>query len=441
MAGFVAAQEATVPESTQSPEPAARGKFKVSDMSLGGYGFWEFGQIVKGTAEGQPLDHQWTSRALLGVRFEIRPSDFLYLDLNPEFRFFYPLPELNTGMNRVRMAAVAYINEMKGVFSAGDKENPFLTATLGMFDYKYNPESRDLGEYLFRTGTYPLFVVNDFDFPEARLLGLKLTTDAVPNLHADVLLTSEYMYYPLYDFSLSAIASYTLLKAVTVGGGVEFARCLPVNDSKTSIGPTTDLGGNQNSAQFVTESGDTIYPSFKATKLMGRLTIDPKKFFPGVALFGPEDLKIYGEVGILGFGYKTKAPDSVYLMPAFYSDINRRIPIMFGLNIPAFKLLDVLSAEAEYFPIGYPNDYFAEETQRIPVPRVDIPTYSPGKYRDLEWRWAFYFKKEVTKGFSISGQVAYDHLRTTFTDGWPSTAESLIQKGDWFWIVKTGYDF
>ena len=94
--------------------------------------------------------------------------------------------------------------------------------------------ARNFGDYLFRTGTYPTYIINTFDFPAARLLGLHLSSDAIANLHADFLFTSEAFMYPLYDFSVTAIASYKLFNAIEIGAGIDFARCLPVMDSLTS---------------------------------------------------------------------------------------------------------------------------------------------------------------------------------------------------------------
>ena len=56
-----------------------------------------------------------------------------------------------------------------------------------------------------------------------------MSSDTIAN--ADLLLTSEAFIFPLWDFSLTAIASYKLFNAVEIGAGVDFARCMPVMDS------------------------------------------------------------------------------------------------------------------------------------------------------------------------------------------------------------------
>ena len=92
-----------------------------------------------------------------------------------------------------------------------------------MFTFKYNPDGRNFGDYIFRTGTYPTYIITNFDFPAARLLGLHLSSDPIANLHADLLLTSEAFIYPLFDFSLTGIASYKLFNAIEIGAGIDFA--------------------------------------------------------------------------------------------------------------------------------------------------------------------------------------------------------------------------
>jgi hypothetical protein len=49
-----------------------------------------------------------------------------------------------------------------------------LDLSIGLMPYKYNPEVRNLGEFLFRSGTYPFVLFNNYNFPLARLSGLRL---------------------------------------------------------------------------------------------------------------------------------------------------------------------------------------------------------------------------------------------------------------------------
>jgi hypothetical protein len=416
------------------------------DIQLGGYVFWQFGQIVSGYNGSGIFEHQWTNSALIGLRVDACPNERLHLVLSPEFKLNYPFPEAVNHPETVRPFGIAYINEGYGTFSLGNREQPLIEIALGMFTYKYNPEARNLGEYLYRTGTYPTFVVTDFDFARARLLGLRATTDAVTNLHADLLFTSEAFMYPLYDFSLAGIARYDIFNAVSLGAGFELARVLPAASQKTSPEFTkTERPSSYNA--YITNGGDTNFYSFKALKVMGQLAIDPKPFLSSAEFFGTEDLKVYGEIAVIGLDRDLAGttaidlPDSGY--PAFYNDITRRMPVMLGFNFPAFKTLDVLAIELEYFPLMMPNDYYLQESQLSPMPNIAAGTgsYRPSDYRNRSLRWSLYASWEIMKGCCVTGQIAYDHLRTTYWNGSTQTSECMVNKGNWHWELKTGFNF
>lgn len=462
----------------------------INNLKLGGYGYWEFGQIVNGEDFGGKMDNQWTNRALLGIHIRANPSERLQLNFSPEFKLYYPYPERQNSPVTQRPNNVAFINQMMGTFSLGDVDDPVVKIDLGMFPYKYNPDSRNLGEYLYRTGTYPQSVITDFDFAAARVLGARIGYHGIKNLQADLLFTSEYQYYPLYDFSLTGITSYTIGNALTLGAGVMLARLIPTDSKKTE--PSDPL--KYYNAQYITAEGDTAYYTFKATKLMFRASLDPLAFLPERPEFlGAEGLKIYTEAAVLGLKDYKVQPDSVFPRPEFYGDIKRRIPVMAGLNLPThpafgyglaplgilaftdwkykdnfdvsmiwYALIvaassgltaldyfaetnsnaDVLAAEMEYFANGLPNDYRRVLFENIPVPNVSDPaSYSPGNYKEMKWRWSFYAKKEIIKGFTVTGQIAYDHLRTTFQDGASTNDEALHKSGHWYWILKTGFGF
>lgn len=473
-----------------------------NNLKLSGYSFWQFGQIVKGDNSGKPIEHQWTNGALLGFTIEANPIERLKLVLSPEFKLNYPFPEDFNHPETVRPFGLAYINNACGILTfLGDPEKPILELATGMFTYKYNPDVRHLGEFLFRTGTYPMYILTDFDFAKTRLVGLRLTTNPIDNLHADVLLTSEAFIYPLYDFSLSGIIDYKLFDAIDIGGGIDFARLIPVVKSKTSPKFTKEdkpAGYNQ----YIKTNGiDTGYYSFKATKIMGRLSIDIKHFFGSPKFFGDEDLKLYGEI-MLEDPFKNfdarSMTDSTGRdttgYPAIYNEPGRRMPMMIGLNLPthqftsycilpgvlAFALegknqyrlkkmfsfetaglitgfaswlldkylgsntrLDLISFELEYFPSMLPNEYGSVVNQLSPIPTISggVGAYNPNDYNDGAWRWSIYAKKSLVKGLSITGMASFDHLRTTYWNGATQFFSCMNKKGQWHWDAKIGYSF
>jgi hypothetical protein len=52
-----------------------------------------------------------------------------------------------------------------------------------------------------------------------------------------------------------------------------------------------------------------------------------------------------------------------------------------------------------------------------------------------------YGKKDIFNGFSITGQVAFDHLRTMYINGRKNSYSTMAKKGQWHWEMKAGYFF
>ena len=138
---------------------------------------------------------------------------------------------------------------------------------------------------------------------------------------------------------------------------------------------------------------------------MGRLSFDLKKLFDSDA-FGPNDLKLYTEVAVLGLKD----------YPLFYEDISERIPVMFGFNVPCFKLLDLLAVQFEHFNSPYLNDHLSLGCGNVAIPdfRQNVH-FSDNEYYDVtkddNLTWSILCKKTILPGVSLSGQFARDHYR------------------------------
>ena len=129
---------------------------------------------------------------------------------------------------------------------------------------------------------------------------------------------------------------------------------------------------------------------------MGRIVFDPKAFIPA-RIFGDNDLRLYSEVAAIGLKD----------YPPYYKELWRRVQIMVGLNVPAFKVLDVFSVELEWYKWAYPNSY-TEYVFKNQVPQPDDTAGTGYDYKQNILKWSFYAKKNITKNFSFIGQVAYD---------------------------------
>ena len=360
----------------------------------------------------------------------------------------------------------AYLLQAENVFTF-DEDNLFRIPNnvfkgeihLGYFPYKYNPDVRNLGEYLFRSGTYPGWLRTISFVPEARLTGLLISTTAFNKWKNDLLVTTEMDMYPFYDLSYSWISSIKVGRVLDIGGGIDLARFTPANSQLT----TREKDQNDNPCPFYmknlktvpdpvipgqidTVGGDTTYYTFTGTKIMGRLSIDLKGFLPegAASIFGENDGKIYGEFDILGL--KNQGD--------YYTKLSERIPVTFGFNLPTFKLLDVLSCEFEYYTNPYPNNYRFQVMAMVPryggtaVPddQTDYENgytnlagnnYNWSWYQHDSWKWSVYFKKSIGKNFSIRGLAARDHLRNMSNS---LTArdydESLTTNKEWYWAIR-----
>jgi hypothetical protein len=426
-------------------------------LRVSGWGGIEFGQIMHGLYFNAPLDHQWQECFRSRLDFTAPVSDRLVINVGTEIWYQYSTlqtatngPSYLPGINIILDMADLTYQLLDGAFP--------LSLQAGYFKFKYNEEATDLGEYLFRSGCYPTFVTNNFDFPMARLLGLNLEStllkdNSVFSAHQNLLLTSETDLYPYEDISLSYIASVSFWKrAFLLGGGICGQRMFSVNQNATTphdgrtiseinnVRPALDPNG------LAITTGDTTFYSFAGTKVMGRATVDPKAFF-AANIFGPEDLKIYGEMAVLGLkNYKVYVDSSVR-----YDLLSERMPIMVGFNVPTFKILDVLSLEFEYFKNRYYDSYFNEtegsQGTRLPLPYIQAVADRSGidsvSYAH-NVKWSVYAKKSIGRNVQIVAQVAKDHRHAFINLSDPrygDFGDNLSTPKDWYYYIKLAYGF
>jgi hypothetical protein len=323
-----------------------------------------------------------------------------------------------------------------------------LALTGGYFPYSYNPDVKDLGLYLTRGPVYPGILISGYDSkytkPIANTLGLRLQHQAGGFEH-NLLATSEIENYPLFDLSLVYIAGYDFGKALHIGGGVNLYHVLPIDRKLTS--PDTfaydgsdfsAYNGNPYSRTWVyidSLAHDTTHLSFAGTKVMANASFDPKAFFDSGA-FGPEDLKLYGEVALIGL--KNTAP-----YRALYGDYKHRMPVMVGFNIPAFRFLDHLSLEVEWYGAKFKDD-LARFQATTANPQSPLPVQNP-THLDLgrdDWKWALHATKTMGQ-FQLMAMAANDHTRSGGTLTSPSSEwESIfVTPKDWYWVARAGFFF
>jgi hypothetical protein len=327
-------------------------------------------------------------------------------------------------------------------------ENASLKVQLGYFPFKYNPQAKNLGEYLFRSGTYPNFIVNEFYFPQTRLLGTNLEgayEGVVADLQANVFLTSE-MTYPVQDFSLAGLVNADFVNgALELGGGVQLQRLISVKPERTTPRSVSNISNVDSFAVAGDSMGyDTSYYTYTGAKLMSRFCFDVKKLVP-MGIFGDEDLKLYAELAVLGVkNYGT-----------YYDNITERMPLTMGFNFPAFKYLDLFAIEAEYYSSPYFNDnttqLYAIERYMPATPYViydqaDDPS-GHGKVSTVahHWKWSVFLMKRFGGNFQIVAQAARDHSR--FQDPMNRipyvsyNGDVTIGADDWYFLIRLMWTF
>jgi hypothetical protein len=366
------------------------------------------------------------------------------------------LAQNGSSANPLNQHLTISLADAEGIVSFGNKESFAFKAAVGVMPFKYNEDAKNLGEYLFRTGEHPAYIQTSFDNAYATLTGVRLNAQMFNTLSLDILFTQETQIVPINDWSMSILAGYKLPHILDVGAGVAFDRLIPVSGILDN--PVIVKNGLQDT--FYSNDGTVQSWKWGGTKIMAHVSFDPKGLFPsGISgIFGKEDCKIYGEAAILGLHSDSafkKTSDSLgkisYVVDSnmnFYSDISQRIPIMFGFNIPTFKLLDFLSVEVEWFGWPYsPSLYnYQSLVYTLPepiIPNVTLPNGNSQKAlytKDNNWKYSFNFRKTIWGHFSMIGQIARDHTRhDVYYNGFADPEEAFLHKDEWGWWLKLQY--
>jgi hypothetical protein len=427
-------------ETTISDKDSVANKLKDYSLRPFGYGDCEFGQIVRGqytfarSGDGR-LDHYCIERSIVQLGLELKHQNGLAVVLAGEGQVYFPYAGggdgSGFGYELLEARYKWYPHQAEASYSLGSPGTPQLRVGVGFFPFKYNPDGRNFGDYLFRMSTYPQYMPTSFDSPYQRLFGLRAHGNIFSSLNLDALLTSEVYLWPLRDFSLTFLADYTLLDFADFGAGIMGHRMFSV-DTKL----TTPSFQDQNSHSF----------SFAGTKVMFRLSLDFKKILPGAALWGKNDWRLYGEACLNGLK-NYKIDDTTDLYYPGYNDLMKRLPVLIGFNVPTCKVFDVLSVEVEWwdtypfansywgvYPVGYKQNPFPE---RYDTRHKAFAYGGP-------WHWSIYAKKNILGYINLIAQVARDHtvLETTLTGTSNADPEEAMDGiGSWAWMGKIEYCF
>jgi hypothetical protein len=414
-----------------------------------GYGAMEIGQIGNGyfkepgSFTTNQIEHVWQQRAYCYFGYKALVQQRLSLQVLGGGFLCYSTPQIGILPTTMQIRQFFFLKNASAQIPFGQTDNPYLSLQIGYFPFKYNPDARNLGEYMFRTNTYPLVIYSDFDYPQADLLGLHAKVQLFDTkLTNDFLVHSELHGVPVQQWSISDIVGSNLFDVVSLGAGVSFAHYLDVYQGKGYLTSWAErfYGDPKNLSSedqlwyrdTIYNGTDTTFFSWKGIKAMARFSIDPKRFLP-LDLFGKNDLKIYAEGNIIGVKNYVR----------YYKHIEDRTLATVGFNLPGFKIIDLISVEGEYCS----NRQYVYSDERY---FSQIPVPLPIRYSDINlsrnpWRWSVYAKKSFfNEHASLIAQVARDHKKINFNYfdiKYMSFIETLPDGDNWWWTFKTEFKF
>jgi hypothetical protein len=189
----------------------------------------------------------------------------------------------------------------------------------------------------------------------------------------------------------------------------------------------------------------------RAINVMGRVGYD---FAEAFDLTGTGPFKAYAEIAVLG----------VQNQPVYYEDVTERMPIMFGLHVPTFGLLDLLAVEGEYLnnpnrdswmllsvhkdrPFVTPDNDLGGESLAIPdLDAADFRKsfYDPKSFHSDDWKWSVHAVRTIVPGLKVKVQAANDHFRThklEFNGPSLTPYPLTLGKRDWYYLVHLQWGF
>jgi hypothetical protein len=455
----------------------------------------ETGQIVSGEPDYTSNDPDKFYLSQIGVNLtqEVTVNQRLEMKVGVGGVFYYSFPIIRGQAGSQGTKFGPGVSQAQALYKFGDPESPAAALRVGYFPFKYNPDARNLGEYLFRSMPYPTFVftggwsITDNAFIRAQ--GVQFTLNQFDGaLRHDFLITSERDFRPQGDFTPAYLAEANV-GPFQFGAGVALFHFLPIEEKRvmpkdmtelsilrfrnlpafTAVtnyrtgqpdadGPVVHPGGaiemtvnDWNNLLLEAESGpvfssdpaqnaailesvraqplDTVTIDMRGIKLMGRASFNPGSLMQAEFL-GRDAFKIYAEAALLGTRNQ----------PGFFENRNERMPFMAGINLPTFRLLDALNLEVEYFPSSLPDNFDQLFDNNYPTYNdYSLLFHNTRRNRQDDWKWSLYAAKSIATGFSVRAQVANDHFRTiTILNNF--TGQSIMREPkNWYYVVTLNF--
>jgi hypothetical protein len=121
--------------------------------------------------------------------------------------------------------------------------------------------------------------------------------------------------------------------------------------------------------------------------------------------------------------------------------------MMIGFNLPAFRFLDRLNVEFEYYGAPWVDDptIYNHTSGNQPTPIPKKSGLDTNTTRD-NMKWSVYASKVLVDHVKISAQVASDHFRPGIFQGYgdnnpPLNDAPFYSPAEWYWMAKIAYFF
>lgn len=480
----------------------------------------DFGQVVEGSNQDQspngPIEFAPIQRTGITAIQEVNVRQKLNIKVGVGGLFWYPWPQLKESPHTQIVKFGPGIATANGTFKFGDPKDSWMKAQFGFFGYKYNPDAMNLGEYLYRSTTYPgILFTGGWTFTQSeatnnaayRANGVRFSFSHLDGtFNHDFTAFFETESFPILSLSPGWNGSLKLGKAFEIGGGAVYQHLVPMKPSQltpkdplstyvrlptfpTVVADTgraaidnqpgravTNYRGHAGGALegieqeimsmkianpsdpaeliqpylAVTNGVDTQYTAdpnrvppgyhflyarekeyltFRGIKVMGRACLDLKPILGLEEALGPSDLKFFVEAAILG----------IKNQPFYYEDIQKRIPIMAGFNLPTFKLLDILSVQVEHYGMDYLNSEEKSFVNNVPVyqvPNNKVQHHFSDLKTDDDLKWSVYAKRNLFTGLNLYAQAASDHMRLQDFNGRRAAQPVVNGPSEWYYLFR-----
>lgn len=372
-------------------------------------------QMTDSTANGELLHR-------MGVAWNInhRINDAWSLDADLHWLFWR---NQQHDLALFHVVGLKFDADMRGALQYQSGMN---SGKLGVYDFKYNPDSKNLGEYLLRSTAYPTLLESSqgkdlLAYSYTRVAGVEYGFE-LSWVRLKALVYAEQFNSPVYDvapvFLASAGPEYAEVQA-----GIALDRYWMFGKRMVSSSLDSSLRAHISSQGLST----------KATKLMLRTRLDLAQMLD--IEFAPT---FYAEAALLGLKNDT----------LFYKHMAQRMPVMAGVDLPTWGLLTTFSVEAEYLK----NPYYARKypigdaggSSYSPLPNLNsaleyLPENLPNTVSN-DWRWSIYAKRSLNNWIDLEGRAASDHMRLYVFNGDYASGEPYTRRTkDWYFLVRISY--